>query len=287
MPSQPENNVEAQREIQRKLGRNLLRIQQLEVLVKAMVAHSVMESQSGDMHSFLEKRKQNLAKKTLGQVVGNMTNDLLLPRPVSEEDQHHNHPGDPSKIWLRTTFRIEMSPEDNQRTQQRLAELVELRNELVHHFIEIHDIWTEEGCARADAYLDDCFRLIDERFDELRNIAQHQEEARKMHASYMQSDEFMDFVLHGILPGGTGAIWSSCTIVNLLRDAEAEFAENGWTLLAKAIVYITGREPSHTPRRYGCSSWRQVLHESAEFTIRRDQAEPGTAKETWYCSRLV
>lgn len=286
MPAQPENNVEAQREVQRKLGRNLLRIQQLEVLVKAMVAHSVMESQSGDMHSFLEKRKQDLAKKTLGQVVGDMTNDFLS-LPASEEDQHQNHPGDPSKIRIRTTFRIEMSPEDYQRIQQRLAELVELRNELVHHFIEIHDIWTEEGCVRADAYLDDSFRLIDERFDELRKIAQHQEEARKVHASYMQSDEFKDFVLHGILPGGTGAIWSSCTIVNLLRDAEAEFAEDGWTPLAKAIVYITGREPSHTPRRYGCSSWRQVLHESAAFTIRRDQSESGTAKETWFCSRLA
>ncbi|MGB8885015.1 MAG: OST-HTH/LOTUS domain-containing protein [Azonexus sp.] len=255
-------------------------------MVKSMVAHSVIESESGDMHSFLDKRKQDVAKKTLGQVVGDLTTDLLS-LPVNEEGQQQENPGDPTKIWFRTSFRIEMSPDDHQRTQQRLAELVELRNKLVHHFIELHDIWTVAGCASADAYLDDCFRLIDERFEELRKIAQHQDEARKEMANVMQSGEFEDFLLHGILPGGTGAIWSSCTIVNLLRDAEATLAVDEWTPLARAIEYISGREPSHTPKRYGCSSWRQVLHESAIFTIRREQSEPGVAKETWYRSRSL
>lgn len=279
-----ESLVNVQREVQRKLGRNLLRIQQLEVMVKAMVAHSVVESQSGDMHSFLDKRKNEVAKKTLGQVVGNLTTDLLTP-PVSEEDQQQDHPGDPTKIWIRTSFRIEMSSEDHQRMQQRLAELVDLRNDMVHHFIEIHDIWTEEGCIQADAYLDDGFRLIDERFEELRKIAQHHDDVKKSMANFMLSPDFMEFITHGIFPGGAGVAWTSCTIVNLLRDAEDALAEDGWTQLAKAIEYITEREPTHTPKRYGCSSWRQVLHESALFNIRREQAEQGTAKETWYCSR--
>lgn len=282
--TQPESIAEAQREVQRKLGRSLLRIQQLEVMVKSMVAHSVIESELGDMHSFLDKRKQDVARKTLGQVVGDMTTDLLS-LPANEEGQQQAQPRDPTKIWIRTSFQIEMSPEDHQCTQQRFAELVQLRNELVHHFIEIHDISTIEGCASADAYLDDGFRLIDERFEELRSIAQHQDVARKEIAGVMQSDEFMDFLLHGILPGGAGAIWSSCTIVNLLRDAEATLAVDGWTSLAKAIEYISGREPDHTPKRYGCSSWRQVLHESAVFTIRREQSEPGAARDAWYRSR--
>lgn len=284
MPSQPENNPEAQREVQRKLGRNLLRIQQLEVMVKSMVAHSVIESELGDVHGSLDKRKQDVAKKTLGQVVGDLTTDLLS-LPANDEDQQQEHPADPTRIRIRTSFRFEMSPEDHQRTQRRFAELVKLRNELVHHFIEVHDIWTVAGCASADAYLDDCYRLIDERFEELRQFAQHHDEARKEMVNVMQSDEFREFILHGILPGSAGVIWPSCTIVNLLRDAEATLAVGGWTSLARAIEYISGREPSHTPKRYGCSSWRQVLHESAIFTIRREQSQPEAAKETWYCSR--
>lgn len=284
MSSQSDNIADAQREVQRKLGRNLLRIQQLEVMVKSMVAHSVIEGESGDMYSFLDKRKQEVAKKTLGQVVGDLTTDLLS-LPANEKGQQQGHPGDPTKIWFRTSFQIEMSPEDHQRTQQRLAELVELRNKLVHHFIEIHDIWTVAGCATADAYLDDCFRLIGERFEELRKIAQYQVEARKVMANVMQSGDFKDFLLDGISPGGTGTIWPSCTIVKLLRDAEATLAVDEWTPLGRAIEYISEREPSHTPKRYGCSSWRHVLHESAIFTVRREQSEPGAAKETWYRSR--
>lgn len=283
MPPQPENHVEAQQEIQRKLGRNLLLIQQLEIMVKSMVTHSVIESQSSDIQGSLNKRKQDVAKKTLGQVVGDLATNLLS-LPASEEDQQQDHPVDPTKIWIRTSIRIELSPEDYQRTQQRLTELAEVRNELVHHFIENHDIWTESGCANANTYLDNCFHLIDERFEELRQMAQHQEEARKESVNIMQSDGFKDFVRHGILPGGTGAIWSSCTIINLLRDAEATLAEDGWTPLSKAIEYISSREPSHTPKRYGCSSWRQVLHESSMFSIRREQSKPGTATETWYRS---
>lgn len=74
--------------------------------------------------------------------------------------------------------------------------------------------------------------------------------------------------------------------MNLLRDAEATLAVDEWTPL-RAIEYISGLEPSHTPKRYGCSSWRQVLHELAIFTIRREQSEPGVAKETWYRSRSL
>lgn len=286
MSSPSENAAEAQREVQRKLGRNLLRIQQLEILMKALVAESVIEGQSGELHEQQDKRKQEVARKTLGQVAGDLTSGYLSP-PALKEDQHEDHPGDPTKIWMRTSFRIEMSREDHLRTQQKLAELIELRNDLVHHFIENHDIWTLDGCARADEYLDDCFRLIDERFEELRNLAQHHLEAKNHIARFIQSDDFRDFIKHGILPGGVGVIWVSSTIVNLLRDAERALAEDGWTSLTKAIDYITGCEPAHTPRRYGCSSWRQVLHESALFTIRRERFELGTPAITWYRSRQV
>ncbi len=284
MSSPSENAAEAQREVQRKLGRNLLRIQQLEVLMKALVTESVIEGHSGGLHELQDKRKQEVAGKTLGQVAGDLTAGYLSP-PVQEEDQQEDRPGDLTQIWMRTSFRIQTSGEDYLHTKQKLAELVELRNDLVHHFIENHDIWSVDGCARAAEYLDECFRLIDERFEELRNIAQHHQEAMSQMASFIQSDNFRDFIMHGILPGGAGVIWVSSTIVNLLRNAERALAEDGWTSLAKAIDYITGCEPTHTPRRYGCSTWRQVLHESALFTIRRERTGPGTPAETWYRSR--
>lgn len=193
MPPQPKNHVESQREIQCKLGRNLLRIQQLEIMIKSMVASSVIESNTADLQGSLDKRKQNVAKKTLGQVVGDLTTDFLS-QPASDEVQQQNHSEDTTNIQIRTSIRIELPPEDHQRTKQSLANLVELRNKLVHHFIEIHDISTESGCAKAETYLDDCFRLINEQFEELGRIAQHQKEALKKWAIIMQSDRSRDFL---------------------------------------------------------------------------------------------
>ena len=64
MSVSPHNNiVEARQEVQCKFGRNLLRIQQLEVMVKAMVAGSVVETQSGDPHIFLTSANRTSPQK--------------------------------------------------------------------------------------------------------------------------------------------------------------------------------------------------------------------------------
>lgn len=57
------------------------------------------------------------------------------------------------------------------------------------------------------------------------------------------------------------------------------------TNLADAIAFIGARHPDHTPKRYGCSSWRQVLHESKLFDVRRDKAMDAAPGATWYRPR--
>ena len=166
-----------------------------------------------------------------------------------------------------------------------VADLVNLRNELVHHFLEKHDIWTEAGCQIADAYLDDGFKQIDAHYEELREWAKHNLAMREQMAGFSKTPEFRDFFVHGIMPGGAGVFWASSTIVNLLRDAEEAIAKDGWTFLQDAIDYIRQNEPEHTPTRYGCSSWRHLLHESEQFEVRREQAAPGQPTLTWYRSR--
>lgn len=44
--------------------------------------------------------------------------------------------------------------------------------------------------------------------------------------------------------------------------------------------------PEQTPIRYGCGSWRHVIHESKQFEIpKQSQADNGTTV-VWYRSRL-
>lgn len=276
-----------QREIQRKFGRNLIRLQQYERLIKALVAEHDIAGPIDELHSIKARQIEAVSKKTLGQVVGDLTGAYIAPViPESASLHDDGHPGDPDVAWAKISFKIEMKEDDFKETERKLADLVNLRNELVHHFLEKHDIWTEEGCLTAGTYLDDCFKQIDTHYERLRGWAKHNLEAHDLIAGFTQSPGFHDFLAHGVMPGGAGVFWASSTIVNLLLDAEATFSKDGWTLLQHAIDYVGQHEPEHTPMRYGCSSWRQVLHESEQFEVRREQPAPGIPTVTWYRSRI-
>lgn len=275
-----------QREVQRKFGRVVLILQQYERLVKRFVAEKDLAGPIAELQRIKEKQLKAVSKKTLGQVVGDLTGTLMTPALTenASDDSEHHQP-EPSQPWIRISFRMEMQDEHFKETEQKMADLVDLRNELVHHFLEGHDMWSVPGCQNALQYLDDCNKQVDAHFEELRNWAKHFVEAREHSAALFRSPEFQDFFIHGIYPGGAGVDWPSCTIVNLLREAEEAHSKDGWTFLQDAIEFARVAEPEHIPSRYGCSSWRQVLHESGQFEIRRIKGQPGEATLTWFRSR--
>lgn len=276
----------AQRETQRKFGRNLLLLQQYERLIKGLVAEQDVAGPIAELHNVRARQIAAVSKKTLGQVVGELTGAYIAPAlPESVSQQDDEGPSDPSLPWFRISFRTEMKEEDFKETERKLADLVNLRNELVHHFLEKYDIWTEAGCLIAESYLDECFKKIDAHYKELKELAEHNLAMREEMAGFTKTPEFRDFFVHGIMPGGAGVCWASSTIVKLLRDAEAAIARDGWTFLKDAIDHIRQHEPEHIPARYGCSSWRHVLHESEQFEVRREQPAPGLPTVTWYRSR--
>lgn len=275
-----------QREVQRKFGRAVLILQQYERLVKSLVAEKDLAGPITELQRIKENQLKAVSKKTLGQVVGDLTGKLMTPAlsdEVSGNSEHHQV--EPSLPWIRISFRMEMQEEHFKETERKMADLVDLRNELVHHFLESHDMWSVPGCQNALGYLEECNKQVDAHYEELRNWAKHLIEAREHSASVFRSPEFQDFVIHDIYPGGAGVHWSSCTIVNLLRDAEDALAKDGWTFLQDAIEFARAVEPKHIPSRYGCSSWRQVLHESGQFDLRREQGQPGEATLTWFRSK--
>ena len=68
--------------------------------------------------------------------------------------------------------------------------------------------------------------------------------------------------LHGAMD------WRVSGIVQGLRDAEADLSMQGWASLNDAIAWMQRFAPDHTPRRYRCSNWREVLYESGQFDVR-------------------
>ena len=279
----PDSPLELQRDVQRKLGRCLLRLQQYEILLKALVAHSDIAGSPAELQAVRDAQVASAQKKTLGTLVGMLTERHLAL--ADDCDSTEDPPQDYSSLWCQFRFRVQLDASQHQATTATLKELVDLRNELVHHFLQRFNIWEHQGCIDADAYLEASYETIDGHYLTLRSWVQGIEEARSYMAAFMKTAAFEDLLVNGIAPDGS-VDWLASGAVRCLRDAESRFMMNGWTQLNTATSWIRAEYPDQRPQRYGCGSWRQVIHESQQFEIRRVQNKQQGCDEVWYRSRL-
>lgn len=267
-----------QREIQRMLGRCLLRLQQYEHLIKAIVAHHEIAGPAHSLESIRAARIADAASKTLGTLVGQLIGSYVVTDAADASTDVSANASE-NVISFGVRMQLSMSAEDYARTENDLKELVLLRNNLVHHFIDQHNLWSVDGCRSAYDALVTASSRIDQHFEQLRGWAEHMEQARQLAAEFVQSDAFHDFVVNGIAPDGT-IDWPAAGIVRTLREAAEELAIDGWTPVATAGRWIAERHPDQLPARYGCSSWRQVVHESRLFELRYREVDRQRA--AWY-----
>ena len=269
-----------QRSVQRKLGRCMLQLQQYERLLKAMVAHSELSGPPKRLREIRDEKVACAHKKTLGTLVGMLT-ESYLKLPDLSDDPEQAEPIDP--VWVSFRCQMELSEERYAETKAALRELVDLRNELVHHFLQRFDLWSVDGCIAAEAYLDECYETIDGHYLTLRDWAKSMDEARQLMVSFMKTREYEDAVFNGIGLDGT-VHWPSSGITASLREAETKLALDGWTPLFEAIHWVAKTYPDQTPKRYGCGSWRHVIHESQQFEIRKQSQAGGRLTVVWYRS---
>lgn len=269
--------AELQRAAQHKLGGCLLRLQQYERLLKAMVANTDLAGEPAQLRALRYARVASVHKSTLGGLVSLFTGGYLCAEDESApaHGTDDKSPGD--RFWFSFQQRMAMSAERHESITAELKELVDLRNELVHHLLERFDLGQLDRCEAAVAYLDDSRATIDRHYQALLTWAEQMDKARALAASFMNSDAFKDLLIDGIAPDGQ-VHWPMSGIVSSLREAEQALAppdgQAPWTDLNAAIAWIARQHPDQTPKRYGCSSWRQVLHESREFEVMKMKPAP-------------
>lgn len=102
---------------------------------------------------------------------------------------------------------------------------MDLRNDLVHHFVEGQDLVTEEGCIAADMYLQDCYAEIDRHLVSLQGWAVSSNEATRSMAAFMASPEYKEFLLAELSPSISQHETAQPPLIELLRRAEADLAK--------------------------------------------------------------
>lgn len=260
--------VAAQILVQQALGRCLLRIQQYEMLLKRLAAHIDLQGPADEILNLQQKKAEGLQNKTLGQLVRIFTDDYL----VTSEDEEADAPSSSQAGWFRFRSKMLVSEESFLETKSALTELVSLRNLLVHHLIERFDIRSLHGCNQAQAFLEESLESIANHYFSLLDWAKSFDNIRELLNSALQ--DFLD----GIDQHGSVS-WPVNGLTDSLIYAEEALSHGGWTPLSEAIRWCSVTYPSQTLRRYGCASWREVIHKPGLFETRKSiDAKSGNSR---------
>ncbi len=268
-----------QRDVQRLLGRCMVRIQQYENSLKILLAHHEIAGTVETLGDQLAQRAEKLSGQTLGNLANKLFESLVVPEGFERELLPEGKTP-PDRAAFAHSFRMTLPSQQLVQTQTAVQELVVLRNELVHHFLYRFDLWDEQGCTNAVAYLEESYLRIDARFQDLRGWMATMQKANEAMASFLRSEAYRDLLVNGINPDGSFE-WSQTGIVRSLRNEIQALAGDRWIALETVKGQMFSHYPEQTPQKYRCETWQQVLAESAEFDLEY-RREPNTEpKEPW------
>lgn len=276
-----------QHDVQRKLGRCMLRLQQYERLLKAVVAGMALAGPPEQLQAVQDRQAVSMRNRTLGTLVGMFTDYHVTTSSTGDEVAANDDTSagglSSDGPWVNISFAISMSPERRAQTKADLAELVALRNDLVHHLIEKFDISDQGSCLAASSHLDSCYEQIDAHCRTLNAWVNGISNCQAQLSTFLQSKALDDACVHGMNPDGS-VCWPMSSVVECLREAEKACHVDGWASLDAAVKFIAKEGRDLVPTRYGCKTWRQVLQRSEQFELRIVAGSGEGRGQTWYRS---
>jgi hypothetical protein len=252
-------------EVFRKIGRNLLIFQDIERMLKFLVAfNGFTVTPSSDVSAF-ERAKAPFEQQTLGQIKSHFVDRVLLgSTPESPVDEKRG-------IEVQYSFAVESDGERVGEVTRCLDALIAERNELVHHFLPNSDLRSMQSLSDAAAMLDeqmaralDVHGWVKSMIDVIRDHAQ-------------DTQRFLDS------PEGQAQIdlWllqSSSLVARLVQVADEKRRRDGWTVLDRARSLLREEIAAALPTlmsRYGVRSLKDLLVVCQVFDVLEESTSRG------------
>lgn len=220
-------------EVERRVGRNLLMYQRIENGLKELLLRSTVEGTPDDAARRFAARAEKVMRMNLGDVAKAVFEEVLTDDP-----KERPAPRLGTDAVIRSRVTISSSPDHpnwiaSMRT--RCKEVVDARNDLVHHFLRQRK---RESVADLDLALD----ALDTQHQvalELRNeivaLARSLADHLRQSAAYIVSDEGQQAL---------DLAMSEANVVEVLAEvAQAEARADGWALLITAQHRVHARVP--------------------------------------------
>jgi hypothetical protein len=252
-------------ELHRKLGRNMLMFQHMEYMLKFLVANGRFGGNIHTLKARIEKRRADVNKKTMGQLVGsfleNTYSEFEDSGDLAESDLPH----------FSFDFRIQADEAYYEKRKTTLASIVAERNELIHHLLPRYRFQSDESFLECGKYLDEqCERLKPEITD-LEELVKHLIESRKEMAEYLQSDASNREFLSAFIRQKPVVIW-------LGQIAREVCREDGWALLSVAGQILKTQKPEEVAaclKQCGVKTMKGILLAAGIFELKEEPTGSG------------
>jgi hypothetical protein len=123
--------------VQQKLGSCLLRLQVCELLLKGLVVHTEITAPPERLQEALGAKMTSVHRQTMGQLVRMFRKVTLVQAGTTGMPSTRS---DDSQALAQFKYQIELPSEQYDALHSALNELIDLRNELVHHFVQRYNM---------------------------------------------------------------------------------------------------------------------------------------------------
>ena len=256
-------------EVLRRIGRNLVLFQQIELLLKSLLSSTRIEGYAHEIESKIAGRAASIANKSLGPLVKQFVEECLSDDlPDSDADKEIE------AAYFRYSFKIESDPAVVARDKAVLMALVEERNHLAHTFLQRWKPLSDESTEAAIAYLDNQYAQATPVRDHLKSALDALVEGRKQTVEYMMSEE-------GSRQFELAWLQQSRLVQLLAQIALTSARADGWTFLSKAgdlLQQLAPEEKERLKERYGHATLKPLLIASELFEVEDEPTEGGGSR---------
>lgn len=255
-----------------RIGRNLLVLQRIETNLKRLMAHAHISGPVSAIGKIIKKQEADTEYGMFGVLIKKYVETLLTSR--SDQEESSDEISEPH-ITFSIKFDLDASSVKNER--ESLKALSAGRNNLVHHFLEQHDLESLEDCSTACIWLDSQYKQASNFLHRIRSIMYAAAEARKEYIELVSSGKFSEYCERSFLQ-------QSLLIAELGRISLQIARPDGWSVFATA----GGRLKQHMPEevaalkpRYGHKTLKSLILATELFDI-AEEPTPGGGNRLLY-----
>lgn len=253
-------------EVFRKIGRNLLNFQKIELMLKHLIANGRISGYMSEITENQQRRVATVHKQTMGNLVGQFIENTFTSLENSTEPTTER-----KEPYLSFSFNVEADADFYESKKQALKSLVDDRNDLIHHLLPRFNPDSIESCLEIDKYLDQQRERLIPEYDHLKSLIDNCEEIKKVHIDFLNSEE-------GIKQLELSFLQQSPLVALLLNISIQHPRTDGWTLLNVAgqqIQLILPEEMGQLKSKYGYKTLKELMLASEFFEITEESTEKG------------